>query len=222
MLIPLDTSGGRSGFPAMTALLVAVNLAIFLTASPVTVESWSFDLSLSRHFPTATWLTYAFLHGDWWHLLGNMWMLFVFGWAVESRWGAGQFLIVYLLCAAGAAVTQAALMPEPGLMIGASGAVSGILGALTVLDHRQRVLSLLFLGLFGVLLEVRVLIYLGLWIALHMDAVQSLYSSEGVAENVAWFAHLGGCAVGMIVALAVRVVQRRRRFSLTWPGEQSR
>lgn len=147
--------------------------------------------------PSATLVTSMFLHGGWMHLIGNMLYLWIFGNNVEDAMGHGRFVVFYLLCGAGAALTQAFATPDSTIpMIGASGAISGILGAYLLLYPHARVLVLLPLGVFTRLVRLPALAVLGFWFVLQI--VNSLLVTTG-GGGVAWGAHIGGFVAGLVL-----------------------
>jgi membrane associated rhomboid family serine protease len=153
----------------------------------------------------ATLGTHLFLHAGWFHLAGNLLYLWIFGNNVEDRLGPLPFIGFYLASGVAAALVQVAI--DPGVtipLVGASGAISGILGAYLVLFPRARVLSLVFLGFFYQLLEVPAVLLLGIWFVLQLlDGILSL-GADATAGGVAVFAHLGGFVVGAGLGLALR------------------
>lgn len=142
-----------------------------------------------------TLLTSIFLHGGWFHLIGNLWFLWIFGNNVEDSMGRGRFLVFYLLTGLAAALAHVA--SDPGSivpMVGASGAISGIMGAYLVLFPRARVKTLLVLIVFVTVISVPAWVYLGYWFFLQ------LVSSGNVASaGVAFWAHIGGFAAGVLL-----------------------
>jgi membrane associated rhomboid family serine protease len=151
-----------------------------------------------------------FLHAGWLHLLGNLLYLWIFGNNIEDRLGRTGFILFYL--AGGVIAVAAHVATDAGSevpMIGASGAISAALGAYLVLFPRARILSLVFLGFFYQLVEIRALLVLGFWFVLQLiDGVASLgASAEG---GVAFFAHIGGFAFGMGVGAILRLRGRRK------------
>jgi len=160
---------------------------------------------------TATLVTSQFLHGGWFHLLGNMLYLWIFGNNVEDRFGRARFLGFYLLGGALAGPTQVAIDPTSTVAtIGASGAIAATLGAYFVLFPRARVTSLVFLGFFYQLIDVPAVLVLGFWFVLQLiDGLASL----GVIQTggVAFFAHIGGFVVGALLAKVIVTVGARRR-----------
>jgi membrane associated rhomboid family serine protease len=151
-------------------------------------------------------VTYAFVHDSWTHLLGNLWALFVFGCAVESRIGRVGFVFLYLVCAACAAITHAAIPPErTSFVIGASGAISGILGCHVVLEPGSRFISFVFLGICGFIAEIPGLFYLVVWLFFQWEGIQGQLVRSSDSCGIAWWAHLGGLACGMASGLMLRV-----------------
>ncbi len=181
------------------------------------VAAWSHGDFLSRE--TATLITSQFLHGGWFHLLGNMLYLWIFGNNVEDRFGRAGFLGFYLLGGAFAGLTQVAFDPASTIpTIGASGAIAATLGAYFVLFPRARVTTLVFLGFFYQLIDVPAVIVLGFWFVLQLiDGLTQL----GVVQSgggVAFFAHIGGFVVGAVMARVILMVSPRMRGSVTPPS----
>jgi len=153
-----------------------------------------------------TVLTSMFLHGGWMHVIGNMWFLYIFGDNVEDAMGHVRYPIFYLLCGIGAAAAQVAIDPESKMpMVGASGAIAGILGAYLSLYPRARIVSLLFLGIFIQFLTIPAYVVIVVWFGLQL--VEGLVSLGRVAEGgVAFWAHIGGFIVGFVL---VRIFVKR-------------
>ena len=152
--------------------------------------------------PALTLITSMFLHGGFLHLLGNMLYLWIFGKGVETALGAPRFLIFYLLCGVVAALTQAFTDPSAEVpMIGASGAIAGTLGAYLVLHPRANVAVLIWIIIFVRLISVPAVILLGIWFALQLLSALSMDAGE---PGVAFWAHVGGFIVGIVLVLAIR------------------
>jgi membrane associated rhomboid family serine protease len=145
------------------------------------------------------------------HLGGNMLYLWIFGNNIEDRLGPVGFVGFYLLGGAAAALAQVAIDPTSQVpMVGASGAISAVLGAYVVLFPGARVLSLIFLGFFYQLIEVPALVILGLWFLLQLvDGIGSL-GLAGSEGGVAFFAHIGGFVAGVVLGLLIRGSARGR------------
>jgi membrane associated rhomboid family serine protease len=143
-------------------------------------------------------LTHMFLHGSWMHLLGNMWFLWLFGNNVEDAMTRGRFLVFYLLCGLAAAGLQVATDPEsPIPMVGASGAISGVMGAYLVLYPRVRVYTAVPLGFFLHTMALPAWVMLIYWMALQFLGGISSIGAEG--GGVAFWAHIGGFVAGVVL-----------------------
>lgn len=154
---------------------------------------------LHRPFPAVTLITHMFMHGGWFHIIGNLWFLWVFGDNVEDVMGRARFAAFYLLCGLGAAAVQIAtdhssLLP----MVGASGAIGGVMGAYARFYPRARVRTLIFLGFFVTMARVPAIWMLGYWFLIQLLAgLPALTRSGG---GVAFWAHVGGFLTGMVLA----------------------
>lgn len=159
---------------------------------------------------TANWLTplsSMFLHGGWFHLIGNMWFLAVFGNNVEDSMGRVRFILFYLLCGFAAVAAQILANPaSPVPMVGASGAIGGVMGAYAVLYPRAPVHLLVFLGFFITRIIVPAVFMLGYWILLQL--LGALPSVGGATGGVAFWAHIGGFVAGIILIFIFRSPQR--------------
>jgi len=155
--------------------------------------------------PWLTLLTCIFLHGGWMHFLGNMWFLHIFGDNVEDRMGHVGYLLFYLFCGVAASVAHLitnASSPIP--TIGASGAIAGVMGAYMLLYPRAMVLSLIPLFYIMRATVIPAPWFLGFWFVIQF--LQGMTSMMGDAQGVAWWAHIGGFAVGFAVAALLRGV----------------
>jgi membrane associated rhomboid family serine protease len=167
-------------------------------------------------FPAwATVLSSMFMHGGWLHLIGNMWFLWIFGNNVEDSSGKFRFLVFYLLCGVAAVAAQSFASPHsPVPMVGASGAISGVMGAYILLYPRVRVHMLIFLGIFITRLEVPAYFMLGYWFLLQIMGGLVGIDEEG---GVAFLAHAGGFVAGMLLIFLFRnrdLVARRKAYRL--------
>ncbi len=150
-------------------------------------------------------VTSMFLHGGWMHLIGNMVFLWVFGNNIEDAMGHGRFVAFYLLCGVAAAAAQVLVHPESAIpMVGASGAISGVLGAYLLLYPRVRVHTLVFFGFYATTIQLPAYLMLGYWIVLQFlgGALAGLRSGGGVA----YMAHIGGFIAGLLL---IRLFARR-------------
>jgi membrane associated rhomboid family serine protease len=148
--------------------------------------------------PAATVVTSMFLHGGWMHLAGNMLYLWIFGDNIEDRMGSARFALFYLVCGTAAVFAQSLPAPEsPVPMIGASGAVSGVLGAYLLLFPRTRVLVLVPIGFILKVIRLPAVWVLGLWFAIQL--ISSLLAPAD-GGGIAFRAHLGGFVAGLLLA----------------------
>jgi membrane associated rhomboid family serine protease len=160
--------------------------------------------------------TSMFLHGGFLHLFSNMWMLWIFGDNVEDSMGHLRYLVFYLLCGTISVFAQATAASSSTLpLVGASGAISGVLGAYFILYPKARVLTLLPIFILFYLVEVPAYVFLGLWFLLQILRGYSDFMSGvgGATGGVAWWAHVGGFFAGMILIwlFAESSFLRRRR-----------
>jgi membrane associated rhomboid family serine protease len=145
-----------------------------------------------------TLLTSMFMHGGWFHIIGNMWFLKVFGDNVEDSMGFFRFVLFYLLCGFAAAGAQMAMSPgSTAPMVGASGAISGVLGAYVVLFPKAPIHTLVFLGFFVTRIIVPAYVMLGYWFLLQLIGTAPRVGSGG--GGVAFGAHVGGFLAGIIL-----------------------
>ena len=231
-MIPLRDANPVRGVPIVNRLLLAVNLAawiyvVYLTRQPGALDAffdrYSFDwLEFTRRIASgdlgldtfAPLITHMFLHGGWLHLIGNVLYLWIFGDNVEDRFGSVQYLIFYVLCGIVAAIGQGLIAPGP--MVGASGAIAGVLGAYLLLSPTARISTLVFLGFFITIVELPALIVIGMFIVLQiLEGVAELrVAGHAAAQQVAYFAHICGFVAGLLLLVFFRRAsgERRARF----------
>jgi membrane associated rhomboid family serine protease len=157
--------------------------------------------------------TSMFLHGGWMHLLGNMLFLWVFGGAVEEALGHFQYLIFYLICGVGSALVHTVFnLGSKVPTIGASGAISGVMGAFIVLFPRARVTTLIPALLLFFTVKIPAYLMLGYWFFLQFfSGVASLGMTD--QGGVAWWAHVGGFVLGAVLVVGTRTKMRRAAYS---------
>ena len=153
------------------------------------------------------WLTplsSMFLHGGWFHLIGNMWFLWVFGNNVEDSMGRFRYAAFYVLCGLAAAATQTFLSPDsPVPMVGASGAISGVMGAYVILYPRVQVHMLVFIVIFVTRIVVPAYLMLGYWFLLQIIGALPMLAPE-TGGGTAFWAHAGGFVAGMLLIWVFR------------------
>ena len=212
-------------------MLLVVNIVLWLyvlslSRTPGAAEAfynkYSFDLSALVAAVGGTWsidtlsafvplITHMFLHGGWLHLLGNMLYLWIFGDNVEDTLGSVPFLGFYLACGIVAAIGQGLLASAP--LVGASGAISGVLGAYLLISPTARVSTLVFLGIFITIVQLPAIIVIGMFIVLQIiEGIAELrLSVHAATQQIAYFAHVFGFLAGMLLLLLMRRRTAARR-----------
>ncbi|HEX4170265.1 MAG TPA: rhomboid family intramembrane serine protease [Bryobacteraceae bacterium] len=203
-MIPLRALLTRHGTPVMTLALIAVNVFCFLfeMAQPPYLRNLFIEhyALVPDHLYLPAFVTSMFLHGGWLHLIGNMWFLWVFGSHIEDTMGPGKFLVFYLVSGvASAAVQFITSLGSPVPTIGASGAIAGVMGAFLILYPRARVVTLIFIFIFITTYDLPAALMLIYWFALQLLSGLSSLSSVTMAQNIAWFAHVGGFLAGILL-----------------------
>ncbi len=219
-MIPLRDINPTRRFPLMTVLLIAANVLVFIyeliLPSEEALRGFLYTMGaipyeVLHNFglrAIVTLLTSIFLHGGFVHIIGNMLFLWIFGNNVEDDMGRLRFAAFYLLCGFGASAAQIAVAPSSRVpIIGASGAIAGVLGAYLLLFPHAQIDTLLILGYFIRLVRLPAILVISLWVMLQFF---SGLASLGVVQlgGVAWFAHIGGFIAGLLL---VNIFRRRRR-----------
>ena len=226
-MIPLKDMTPRQSFPVMTLVLIGINIVVFIhqitlpgAAGDAFIKTYGlvpFRISqaLAGHHYTLQQaliplFTCMFLHGGFLHIIGNMWFLWIFGANVEDRMGPLPYLIFYLICGIGSGVAEVAFSWGSHVpSIGASGAISGVLGAYIVLFPKSRILSLVPLLIIWFLWKVPAVIFIGLWFIMQfLSGVISLGAQSAAAGGVAWWAHVGGFLLGLLLVRAFAAPKR--------------
>lgn len=223
-MFPLRDTQPSYSKPVVTVLLIVVNILVFLYE--FSLDDYSLNAFIGHyglvpeHFAVANIFTSMFLHGGWLHVLGNMWFLWIFGDNIEDILGHGKFLLFYLLSGIAAAILQVFFNFDSRVpMVGASGAIAGVMGAYMVKFPRARIVTLAFIIFFITTFEVPAWLMLIYWFFLQFaggfeSITTSRYSQSG---GTAFFAHVGGFIAGIILIylLGTRPVYSRRR-DLSW------
>ena len=226
-MIPFRDNVPSHTIPVVTVSLIVLNLIAFvyeLSLGPDLLE-WidRFGVVPARVLNVSpassgsvllSFFTSLFLHGGWMHLIGNMWYLWIFGDNIEDRLGHLKYLLFYILSGLGASIVHIIFNPHSSLpSIGASGAIAGVLGAYLVSYPFARVLTLIPLLLFIQFVEIPAVFVLGLWFLFQLFSGTTAITS-GVANNieeggVAWWAHIGGFLLGIVLLYALRPQPRQ-------------
>jgi membrane associated rhomboid family serine protease len=218
-MIPLyDTLHSRR-FPIVNWLLIALNVLVFLyeislssSALNRLTDTWGLVPAQLMAHPATMWVTIftaMFLHGGWFHILSNMWVLFIFGDNIEDRMGPGRYLVFYLLSGVAAGLLESFVLQGSSVpMIGASGAIAGVLGAYLISYPRARIASIVPIIFIFTIMEIPAALFLLFWF------VSQLFSGwlalqGSTASGIAWWAHVGGFLFGM---LAVNIFAQRRIY----------
>jgi membrane associated rhomboid family serine protease len=218
-MIPLrDVIPSRTR-PVVTITLIALNVALFLFGLALDHESrerfiYAFGL-VPAYFSIVTVFTSMFVHGGVMHLAGNMLFLWIFGDNVEDRVGHGRFVAFYLLCGFAAAVAQTVLNRHSLVpMVGASGAIAGVMGAYLVLYPHSRILMLFPFPLF--VFELPAVVFLVMWFLLQfLNGINQLpaFERNALSGGVAFWAHVMGFVAGVLLVL---VMKRPERDTVDW------
>lgn len=217
-MIPIKDTVPRRTYPFTTLLIISVNLLVFafelslperirndfiylfgLVPARYSHHRWAhfFGVHLDAYWPFVTSL---FLHGGWLHIIGNMWFLYLFGDNVEDRMGHCRFLFFYLLAGLAANlvhffVNQDSTMP----VIGASGAIAGVMAAYLRLFPRARIVTLVPILFFPLFFEVPAFLFMGFWFLMQLLSGAVSLAVTNTGEGIAWWAHIGGFSVGYLL-----------------------
>ncbi len=211
-MIPIRDAISSKNRPVATYLIIGLNILVFsfqpsvghgerqffflygLIPAKFTVHAFSVWFPLTNKLFSL--ISYMFLHGGFWHILGNMWFLYIFGDNVEDYLGSLRFLAFYILCGICAALFQILLNPISRVpTIGASGAIAGVMGAYFILHPRAKILTLIPIIIIPLFFEIPAFIFLGFWFAMQFFNA----AGNGAGESIAWWAHVGGFLAGMIM-----------------------
>jgi membrane associated rhomboid family serine protease len=206
-MIPLYDDNPRQSRSLVVYGLILLNCLIFFYQAglpdlrlEIFIQRWAFIPSEFFRSPLAVgWsiVTAQFLHGSWLHLLGNMWFLWVFGRSIEGILSSGGFLVFYLLTGTAALLAQGFAAPGSAIpLIGASGAIAGIMGGYIVRFPRAKINTVVVLIVFITLVRIPALVFLGFWFAI--ETVRAATTNPGM-PGVANLAHAAGFALGMIL-----------------------
>ncbi len=227
-MFPLRDNIRSRSFPIVNWSLIAVSVMVFLLGQAIEfgVGGAAFQRFLTlfglvpSSFSLLNPLSYIsvfssmFLHGGWFHLISNMWILYIFGDNIEDRMGSLRYLIFYLASGIAAGMTHVIFASGSSLpTIGASGAIAGVLGAYMILYPRARVVTLIPLFIFPWFVEIPALFYLGIWFLTQISSGLLSIGAMMPFGGIAWWAHIGGFVFGLLL---VRVFARRPRVYTYW------
>ncbi|HUG81817.1 MAG TPA: rhomboid family intramembrane serine protease [Bryobacterales bacterium] len=228
-MFPIRDDAPRFGTPFVTVALIAVNIAVFLYQFSLAIESpgaqqtfietfgaipLRAEHALAGRYPLLQGVgpvfTSIFLHGGWFHLIGNMWFLWIFGDNVEDELGHFAYLLFYLACGLVASAAHIWANPESAIpAVGASGAIAGVMGAYLMRFPHARIVTLVWIVFFVTTIEVPAVLMLAYWFFIQF-ASGAAETGAGDSGGVAWWAHVGGFVAGAIL-IWTRPRRRRRQ-----------
>ncbi len=219
-MIPYKDDNPTSTTPFVTVGIIALNILVFLyeIVSPSGMEKFVYTYGAIPNYiltfekvqpihPALTIFSAMFMHGGVFHIAGNMLYLWIFGNNIEDKVGHIRFIFFYIFCGIISAYANALTDPQSHIpMIGASGAISGVLGAYLLLFPRAMVHTLVFLGFFVTVIKIPALVVIGFWAIIQL--INGLISTGLAREGgIAWFAHIGGFLTGL---LTIKLWQPKR------------
>jgi hypothetical protein len=230
-MIPIRDRNPSGTFPYVTIGIIIVNILIFLYelslgsglgefimkfgVVPLKVSYYSQvpDLTfINTFFP---FISSMFLHGGFVHLIGNMWFLWIFGDNIEDKLGHFRFIAFYFLCGIIASSVHVFFNSQSNVpCVGASGAIAGVLGAYMVTFPRARVITIVPLFVFIQVMELPAIVVLGFWFVIQFFNGAASITASASGAGVAWWAHIGGFAAGVIILYIIRI------FSVRKPGRR--
>jgi membrane associated rhomboid family serine protease len=222
-MIPLRDTQPSYSTPFVTVAIIAVNILVFL--HQLSLDPYELNHFISRYavvpvrFQYMDLLSSMFMHGGWMHLVGNMWFLWIYGDNVEDVLGHSKYLLFYVACGVAAALVHVMMASDSRVpTLGASGAIAGVMGAYMVKFPHSRIITLVPIFVFFTTMEIPALFMLLYWFVLQVfSGVGSIGYSNVSSGGVAWFAHIGGFVVGIILIYVLRTHQRfESRKDLHW------
>jgi len=211
-MIPIRDTTPVKHFPVVNNLIIGMNIVVYLVqmAQGPALGRFNFiyglvparytDPVIAGYFSfgqqALSLISFMFLHGGFWHILGNMWSLFIFGDNVEDRLGHLRYLLFYLLCGVASGVSHLALNLNSNIpTIGASGAIAGVMGAYFILHPTSRILTLIPIIFIPWFIEIPAFFFLGIWFVIQF---LNAAGSQGDIGGIAWWAHIGGFIFGIV------------------------
>jgi|RhiMethySRZTD1v2_1073278.scaffolds.fasta_scaffold310721_3 membrane associated rhomboid family serine protease len=223
MFFPLRDTQPSYSKPFVTMIIIVINVLVFLFQ--LSLDEYSLNAFIATYglvpdrFSAINVITSMFLHGGWMHIIGNMWFLWIFGDNIEDILGHGKFLIFYLLCGIVAALAQVMLNPYSRVpMVGASGAIAGVMGSYLLKFPHARIETLAFIFIFLTRFDVPAWLMLILWFGTQLfSGVGSIGHTMVNEGGTAFFAHIGGFVAGMVLIKTMGTRENYwRRRDLHW------
>jgi len=212
-MIPIRGTIPSKNYPVVNNTIIGINVVIYLVQVTLVPDINRFVYiyglvparysipQITSYFTTGqqffSLLSFMFLHGGFWHLLGNMWSLYIFGDNVEDRLGSLRYIVFYLLCGITSGLSHLIFNLNSNMpTIGASGAIAGVMGAYLILHPNAKILTLIPIIFIPWFVEIPAFFFLGLWFVLQFI---SATGSHGNIGGIAWWAHIGGFIFGIIL-----------------------
>ncbi|MBQ3033501.1 MAG: rhomboid family intramembrane serine protease [Deferribacterales bacterium] len=217
-MFPVKSLTPSNTFPLATLILILTNAGIFIYMLQTGLSGTFFiDYGIvpaklgmpSEIVPfqekILPFFSYMFIHGGWLHIIFNMYFLYIFGPNVEGRLGHGRYIVSYIVFGITGAIVYVILSPTDGYpMVGASGAVAGVMGAYLIFFPTSKIKTLLIIIIFITFINIPAVVFIGLWFAAQLSGA---LVDGGTSDSIAWWAHVGGFVAGMVLALFVRITQ---------------
>lgn len=211
-MIPLRDTTPTRNYPIVNTTIIGINVVVYfiqlLQSAEIDKFIYIYGLvparysvpQIAQYFTTGqqvfSLVSFMFLHGGFWHILGNMWSLYIFGDNVEDRLGPIRYALFYLLCGIASGLSHMMLNLHSNLpTIGASGAIAGVMGAYFLLHPRSKILTLIPIFFIPYFINIPAFVFLGLWFLLQFI---NAAGSQGLGGGIAWWAHIGGFIFGML------------------------
>ncbi|HET7620218.1 MAG TPA: rhomboid family intramembrane serine protease [Gemmatimonadaceae bacterium] len=214
-MFPLSDVIPSRTFPIATITLIVINALVFLYEAtlpdPVLRQFVAQYGLVPAYFSWGAVLTSMFLHGGWLHVIGNMLYLWIFGDNVEDRLGHAGYILFYLAAGTTAALLQVMMAPGSMVpMVGASGAIAGVMGAYFVLFPQSRVLTAVLIFFYLELIEIPAIFFLGIWFLMQLFSGVGSIGAAADTGGVAFWAHVGGFVAGFAVGGLARLAGPKR------------
>ena len=222
-MFPIRDTQPSYSRPIVTILIIVLNVIVFLYE--FTLDEYSRNYFIANYgliparFHASAVITSMFLHGGWLHIIGNMWFLWIFGDNIEDVLGHAKYLVFYVLCGIAAGMTQTFFNAGSRLpMVGASGAIAGVMGAYLVKFPHSRIVTLVFVFFFITTIDVPAVLMLGYWFFIQIfNGIGNFGYSHLSQGGTAWFAHVGGFIAGILLVNLLGTREKyMRRQDLNW------
>jgi len=232
-MIPLRDTTPTRNYPVVTTAIIGINVVVYfiqrLQGAEINQFIYIYGLVPARYSlpqiadyftieqQVLSLVSFMFLHGGFWHILGNMWFLYIFGDNVEDRLGPIRYALFYLLCGIASGLSHLILnLHSNSPTIGASGAIAGVMGAYIILHPRSKILTLIPIIFIPFFINIPAFVFLGFWFLWQFI---NAAGSQGAVSGIAWWAHIGGFIFGMLFLKLFSILpdrgvsKRLRRFT---------